>query len=162
MPNPFCGMIPSNQALGTATAGGPAAAPLSAIQRLHHDRLHLRLVDLPFHADARGKAVLPRLHFLVSYTNSKMIDDGAPGRNAPSARVPNFQNNNNRKLERSLSSQEDSQRLSIAAAYELPFGPGKRFLSSAPSVVKPIVGGGSLTGSRVPSGHSPRVDHVRQ
>jgi hypothetical protein len=82
------------------------------------------------------------LNFLVAYTFNKMIDDGAPGaRIAWIGDVPNFQNNNNRRLERSLNSQQGPQRFTIAAGYELPFGRSKAVGATAPGVANALIGG---------------------
>jgi len=82
------------------------------------------------------------LNFLISYTTNKMIDDGAPGsRIGWIGDVPIFQNNNDRRSERSVNSQLSSQRLSIAAGWELPFGRGKWIGSGISKTADRIIGG---------------------
>jgi len=84
--------------------------------------------------------------FLVSYTNGKLIDDGSPGRLSFFGNVPNFQNANNRRLERSISSQEVSQRLSANYTLMLPFGKGQRFLRDGKGPLAAVFGGWQLNG----------------
>jgi hypothetical protein len=75
-----------------------------------------------------------------------MIDDGAPGRLGFFGNVPTFQDNNNRRLERSISSQEVSQRLAMNYSVQLPFGKGQRLLGHAIRPVRAIVSGWQLNG----------------
>jgi len=85
------------------------------------------------------------VNLLVSYTGGKLIDDasqtvtflGAAGQK---------QDFYNRKAERSISAQDVSSRLVISANYELPFGKGRKFLSSAPAVVDWALGGWQVNG----------------
>ncbi len=147
VPNPFFGIIPATQALGTPTiAYGQLLRPYphfngvtttgstsgSSIYHSFQMRVEKRL--------SRG------LSALLAYTNGKLIDDGAPGRLASHGSVPNFQNHNNRKLERAVSSQEVSQRLSIAYTYQLPFGPGRGPLPVAGRIVRVLVAGWQING----------------
>ena len=162
VPNPFYGLIPATQALGTATvAAGQLLRPYPQFNgfatigstsgsSIYHS-FQMRVEKRFSHGFTS----------LLSYTNGKLIDDGGPGRNAFFGSVPNFQNNNNRKLERSISSQEVSQRLSIAATYDLPLGKGKRFLLERPFVRKPDRGRvADQRDQLLPRRRSPRIDHV--
>jgi hypothetical protein len=82
------------------------------------------------------------VNFLVSYTFAKMIDDGSPGgRISWIGDSPSFQNNNNRRAERSVNSQISPQRLSIAAGWELPFGRGKALASGVSPLADRFIGG---------------------
>ncbi len=80
------------------------------------------------------------LTLLVSYTWSKSLSDG----NVMAGGDPAGQDFYNRKLEKSLSTDDVPQNLSIAYTYELPFGPGKRFLKSG--IAGRIAGGWQLNG----------------
>ncbi len=71
--------------------------------------------------------------------------------------VATFQNNNNRRLERSISSQEVPQRLTFASTYELPFGNGKAFLEGLPAVPNWIVSGWQVNGILTLQGGIPLV-----
>jgi hypothetical protein len=83
---------------------------------------------------------------LASYTVGKLIDDGQPGRFGFLGQIPNFQNHNNRRAERSISSQETPQRLVFSYLYELPFGPGRALLSQSSGVLAQVAGGWQVNG----------------
>ena len=147
IPNPFLGLIPATQALGTPTITygqllrpypqftGFAAVGSTSGSSIYHS-LQMR-VEKRF---AHG------FNALVSYTNGKLIDDGSPGRNTTFGSVPAYQDNNDRRLERSISSQEISQQLSIAYRYELPFGPGKAFFAGSNPMISRLIGGWQING----------------
>ncbi len=77
---------------------------------------------------------------LTSYTWSKSLSDG----NIMAGGGPAGQDFYNRRLEKSLSTDDVPQNLSIAYTYELPFGPGKRFLKAG--IAGKIAGGWQLNG----------------
>jgi hypothetical protein len=83
---------------------------------------------------------------LLSYTTGKIIDDASTEANwlgpAASTRLDAY----NRRLERSLSSQDIAQRLVVSYMYELPFGKGKRFLSGLPRGANLLLSGWQLNG----------------
>jgi hypothetical protein len=83
---------------------------------------------------------------LVTYTNSKLISDTDTLTNWLEASTGQIQNNNTPKGERSLSSQDAPQRLVISYVLDLPFGPGKRYLSDASGVKAKLVGGWGVDG----------------
>jgi len=83
---------------------------------------------------------------LVAYTNSKLISDADTLTNWLEAATGSIQNFNNLKGERSLSSQDVSQRLVISYVLDLPFGHGKRFMSDATGVVDKLVSGWGVDG----------------
>jgi hypothetical protein len=82
---------------------------------------------------------------MISYTNSKLINDsrsensggGAPG----DFRVGNL----NRRLDRSINEDDIPQRLVVSAVYELPFGKQQKFLANG-GVLSHIVGGWQVNG----------------
>ena len=82
------------------------------------------------------------LSALVSYTNSKLIDDSfsiaGGGGGAGDFRVGRL----NRAQDRAIDEEDISQRLVVSAVYELPFGPGRHFLKGG--VVGHIIGGWQL------------------
>jgi len=143
VPNPFRGIIPSNQALGGATTTyGQLLRPYPHFTGMN--TTGSTSGSSTYHAmEIRAeKRYSQGLNFLVAYTFNKMIDDGAPGaRIAWIGDVPNFQNNNNRRLERSLNSQQGPQRFTIAAGYELPFGRGKALGGTASGAMNALIGG---------------------
>jgi len=83
---------------------------------------------------------------LVTYTNAKLISDTDTLTNWLEASTGTIQDNNTTKGERSLSSQDVSQRLVISYVLDLPFGPGKRYLSDASGVKAKLVGGWGIDG----------------
>lgn len=86
-------------------------------------------------------------NLLVSYTGSKLIDNGSGRIFGESAFVPPVQNAYNISAERSLSEGDVSQRLVLSHTVELPFGKGRTFASAAPPALDMIVGGWSATGA---------------
>jgi hypothetical protein len=83
---------------------------------------------------------------LVAYTNSKLISDADTLTNWLEAATGSIQNFNNLKGERSLSSQDVSQRLVISYVLDLPFGHGKRYLSGFDGPMDKIVSGWGIDG----------------
>ena len=83
------------------------------------------------------------LSFLVGYTVSKTIADVD---STPGFFAAGVQDAYNRKAERSLTSIDFPQDLVISYAYELPFGPGKRFLSGQDVFSKHVLGGWTISG----------------
>lgn len=143
IPNPFRGIIPAAQALGGATTtAGQLLRPypqFTGVNTIGSTSGSSSYHAVEIRADKRFSH---GLNFLISYTFNKMIDDGAPGsRIAWIGDVPNFQNNNDRRSERSLNSQQGPQRFTAAAGYELPIGKGKAFGAALPAWADHIVGG---------------------
>jgi len=68
------------------------------------------------------------LYFGVAYTLSKLME------------AVSYLNANDAKPEKVISDADRPQRLVLHGLYELPFGPGRRFVSSSNPVVKRIVG----------------------
>jgi len=86
---------------------------------------------------------------LVAYTNSKLLsntDTLTSWLEGSTGGVGQVQDYNNLKGERSLSSQDISQRLIISYVLDLPFGHGKRFLSGMSGVGDKVVGGWGIDG----------------
>jgi hypothetical protein len=83
---------------------------------------------------------------LVAYTNSKLLSDTDTLTNWLEVAAGGIQDNNNNKGERSLSSQDVSQRLVISYVLDLPFGRGKHYLSGASGAVDKLVGGWGVDG----------------
>jgi hypothetical protein len=91
------------------------------------------------------------LSFLLAYTFSKTIGD------ADSAQIPTAagqtgiftsgfqQNYYNQQAENTITSSDIPQQVALSYTYELPIGPGKRFLSSGGALGR-VVGGWSVSG----------------
>jgi hypothetical protein len=71
--------------------------------------------------------------FLGSYTNSKLIDN-----------IGARQDNYNLAAERGLSAIHTSQRLTLTGVWELPFGPGRQWLSGGNVISRKLVQGWQL------------------
>lgn len=85
------------------------------------------------------------LTMLLSFTGGKLLDD--------SSQVVTFLGNAgtkqdfyNRKAEKSISAQDVSKRLVISSTYELPFGKGRKFLTSASRPLELALGGWQMNG----------------
>jgi TonB dependent receptor-like, beta-barrel len=84
---------------------------------------------------------------LGAYTNSKLITDaGDVGFNFLGDNRAVVQDYNNRQAERSLSPEDISQRLIINYVYDLPLGPGKRWLSGTHGVMERLAEGWRAVG----------------
>jgi hypothetical protein len=86
---------------------------------------------------------------LVAYTNSKLLsntDTLTSWLEGPTGGVGQVQDWNNLRGEKSLSSQDVSQRLVISYVLDLPFGHGKKFLSGLSGVGNKAVSGWGVDG----------------
>jgi hypothetical protein len=87
------------------------------------------------------------LSWITSYTFSKAMSDATAFTGGGDFDTGNrIQNTFDKKADKGLASLDHRQRLSIASIYELPFGPGKPFLSGGPKVLGKVVGGWVLNG----------------
>ena len=148
VPNPFHGIIPSNSSIGAATTTlGQLLRPypqFTGVQQTWTSLGHSSYdaLQVKYH-----KRYATGLQFLVSYTWSKLIDDyssascGCLG----FLTVPAFTDNNNRRLDKSLSLLDVAHHLVANYQYDLPFGKGKRYLNGN-RLVSAVVGGWSING----------------
>ena len=83
---------------------------------------------------------------LIAYTNSKLISNTDTLTSWLEPSVGSLQDNNNLDAERSLSSQDVSQRLVFSYVLDLPFGQGRRYLSNVDGPLNIIVGGWGIDG----------------
>jgi len=86
------------------------------------------------------------LSFLMGYTVSKALTDVAGRGNIPGFFAAQPQDAYNRRAEKSLADTDIPQSLLFHYLYELPVGPGKRFLKQNNVFTKYIVGGWSISG----------------
>ncbi|MBA3269765.1 MAG: TonB-dependent receptor [Acidobacteria bacterium] len=86
--------------------------------------------------------------FLASYTFSKSMDHASGSGGTADSGVP--QNNRDLDAEWGPSVFDVRQRFVFSSIYELPFGPGRRFLNSAPALLATLLGGwqANATGPR--------------
>jgi hypothetical protein len=84
------------------------------------------------------------LSFLVAYTLSKTMSNTDTGFS-----VFNFGSENkfNQRAEWSTAGNDQTHLLTISGVYELPIGPGKRFLNKSGLIAKNVIGGWQLSGS---------------
>ncbi len=86
---------------------------------------------------------------LVAYTNSKLLtntDTLTSWLEGPTGGVGQVQDWNNLKGEKSLSSQDVSQRLVISYVLDLPFGHGKKYAANFSGVADKVVSGWGIDG----------------
>jgi hypothetical protein len=84
--------------------------------------------------------------FLAAYTNAKLLSNTDTLTTWLETGVGEPQDWNNLKGERSLSSQDVSQRLVISYVYDLPFGHGKRYMSDVSGAMSKVVSGWGVDG----------------
>ncbi|HEX3100416.1 MAG TPA: hypothetical protein VHQ01_01415, partial [Pyrinomonadaceae bacterium] len=86
------------------------------------------------------------LQFQANYTYSKAMGDAVDAQGNNQSDLVNRLTLRNKALDYRRSGQDQTQRIAANAVYELPFGKGRDFLSSANGVVNRVVGGWSLGG----------------
>ena len=144
VPNPFRGLV---------SVGPLSAATVSRSQLLLPYPQFLSVTEEAYAGNANynsfqlkvERRLTAGLMFLAAYTNSKTIGDVDPSLASIDV-ATGFQNNYNRRLERSLVPTDISQRLVFNFNYELPFGRGKRFGSHWNRVLDIFAGGWQLNG----------------
>jgi hypothetical protein len=146
--NPFQNVVPSTSPLNTPT--------ISNAQLL---RPYPEFGSVTLASQGSGDSVYDALQVkfqkrfgeggtaLLSYTNSKLIDDVETLSPWLESYGPaGYQYWGNLRLERSLSSFDVSQRFIASYVVDLPVGHGKRFLSNAHGLVQAIAGGWGVDG----------------
>lgn len=164
VPNPFFGVI--------TNPTSPLSAPTVEYRQLL--RPYPQYTDVSIHRRPQANSIYHAMtlrvekrfsqgfSFLASYTAGKSIDDGSAVAwwEGPTAR--SFLDHYNRRLERSVSSWDVAQRLVVNYLYELPFGKGKRFLSSLPRSANLIVAGWQVNGITTFQSGTPLIIAVPQ
>jgi len=84
--------------------------------------------------------------FLAAYTNAKLLSNTDTLTTWLESGVGYPQDWTNLKKERSVSSQDVSQRLVISYVYDLPFGHGRKYMADATGVTEKIVSGWGVDG----------------
>jgi len=133
--NPFYGILPTNSSIGGATVsrsqllrpypqytGVTRIAP--AFGNSHYESAQFQL----------EKRTSSGVTALISYTIAKNLGD-----------LTNADNAYNRQVERSLASFDVPQRLTATAAWDLPFGKGRRFGTDIPRLLDLAAGGWTLS-----------------
>jgi hypothetical protein len=142
--NPFFGVFPITGVLGApVVSAGQLLRPYSHLSGLLH--VNGSLAHSSYHSlqTKLRKRYSRGLHLLAGYTWSKLLDDtsGITGGD----HNPGYTNSNHRRLDKSLSALDIAHRLVASFQYELPFGPGHRFLAGR-GVTSALASGWSLSG----------------
>jgi hypothetical protein len=88
------------------------------------------------------------LQFLAGYTFAKNISNNEGEEGAYSdGGAPQGQNDNDQRNERALTVDDVRHRFTFSSLYEVPFGRGRRWLSTSNAVVNGVLGGWELTAS---------------
>jgi outer membrane receptor protein involved in Fe transport len=146
VPNPFFGVITdSTSPLSLATvARGQLLLPFPQYQAI--SAIASSIGSMTYHSMLAKleKRFSHGFTALVSYTNAKNIGDGSQGQVGPN----NFGVSDpyNLRLERSLDSQDVSQRLVISGVLELPIGRGRRLGANWSRPVDALLGGWQVNG----------------
>jgi len=144
--NPFFGIIPTTSSLGQRTiVQGQLLRPyphLTSLAQvwgsLAHSSYHALQVKF-------RKRYSNGLQMLAAYTWSKLLDDFSSVAGFLGQQNPGYTNNNQRRLDKSLSALDIAHRVVINYQYELPFGLGKPSLNRS-GLINVLFGGWSLNG----------------
>jgi len=145
VPNPYAGRVPGSLGGATITRAQsllpfPYYSSIS-VYNPHDGNLHSDALQLSAQRQARNGLLL-----LFGYTMSKLLDDSV---NSPLAYLNGIAANNgyqnvyNRRAEYSLDPADVSQRATVSALYNLPFGRNQKF-SSGNAWVNRAIGGFQL------------------
>jgi hypothetical protein len=85
------------------------------------------------------------LQFQVDYTFSKALSDARDAQGNNQSDLVSFRTLRNKGLDYAINNQDQRHRFVANGIYDLPFGNGRRFFSSANGVVNRIVGGFSVS-----------------
>jgi hypothetical protein len=85
------------------------------------------------------------LQMLAAYTWSKLLDDFSSVAGFLGQQNPGYTNNNQRRLDRSLSALDVAHHIAVNYQYELPFGRGRRYLNRG-GLWNLVLGGWGLNG----------------
>ncbi len=148
VPNPFYGII--------TTPGSPLAQPTITYNRLLRPYPQYDGVssfrkpgaDSIYHGITVriDKRFANGLSVLVAFTGGKSMDNAAAAVGYLGAVSSTYADQYNRGLEWSLSPQDVARRLVTSFVYDLPFGKGKKFVSSAPKVANLLIAGWQVNG----------------
>lgn len=134
MPNPFFGVLTSGPLSGQTVARQQLLRPypqFTGVSRLTPAHGNSVYHSLQVRVEKR---LVHGVTGLISYTISKNMTDIATSQNAY-----------NRQADRAVSDFDVPQRLTIAGAWDLPFGKKRHFLSNAPRALDLLAGGWQLS-----------------
>jgi hypothetical protein len=144
--NPFFGIFPATSPLGgRTTTYGQLLRPyphLTGLQHTFGSMAHSSYHSLQTKFRRRFGG---GLQFLAAYTWSKMLDDVSSVAFFLGQQNPGYTNNNQRRLDKSLSALDQPHTLVANFQYDLPFGRGRKLLNRN-KALDLIVGGWNLSG----------------
>ncbi|MGH9935311.1 MAG: carboxypeptidase regulatory-like domain-containing protein, partial [Blastocatellia bacterium] len=144
--NPFFGVFPATSPLSARTTTyGQLLRPYPHLTGLQHtlgSMAHSSYHSLQTKFRRRFSG---GLQFLAAYTWSKLIDDFSSTANFLGAQNPGYTNNNQRRLDKSLSALDQPHTLVANFQYDLPFGRGRKLLNQN-KALDWLVGGWNLSG----------------
>jgi len=144
VPNPYYGQITSGTLSGKTVTQGQLLNPYPDYLSIYTLSSHGAASTYHAFQLTAERRFSNGLSALVSYNNSKLIND-ASSSNAGSSSNPDYRIGRlDRRGERSLDENDIPQRLVVSAVYELPLGPGKPWLTGG--VAAAILGGWQLNG----------------
>ena len=149
--NPFFGLVPTGT-LSTATVTrGQLLRPYpqyGSLSTLNPARTQNIGSSVYHSATLRiEKRFSQGVNFVVSYAKAKLIDDSSGRIFGENGNPPPIQNNYNLRGERSISEGDVAQRLVFNHTVDLPFGKGKKLMSTAPRALDLLIGGWSASGT---------------
>jgi len=144
--NPFFGIIPATSSIGQrTTTQGQLLRPYPQFTGVTHtwgSFAHSTYHSLQVKFRKRYRS---GLQLLGAYTWSKLLDDYSSVAGFLGQANPAYMDNNDLRVDRSLSSLDIAHRLVVNYEYDLPFGKGRRFLNRGGALG--LLGGGwSLNG----------------
>jgi Carboxypeptidase regulatory-like domain/TonB dependent receptor-like, beta-barrel len=144
--NPFFGIFPATSPLGALTTTfGQLLRPYPHLTGLTHT--WGSMAHSSYHAlQAKFRRRFSGgLQFLAAYTWSKLLDDFSSVAGFLGQQNPGYTNNNQQRLDKSLSSLDQPHTLVTNFQYDLPFGKGRRFAPDNRALGW-LIGGWNLSG----------------
>ncbi len=128
--NPFFGIFPATSPLGgRTTTFGQLLRPYPHLTGLQHT--WGSMAHSSYHAlqTKFRRRFSGGLQFLAAYTWSKLLDDFSSVAGFLGQQNPGYTNNNQRRLDKSLSALDQPHTLVVNFQYDLPFGRGRKLLT---------------------------------
>lgn len=146
VPNPFFGIVASGPNSGRTIARGRLLRPFPHFDGVNFPNREAGSSTYHSFQLRAEKRFASGLSLLLGYTASKLISDVSSDKGFAGDIAAPIQDSNNRRLDRSLSPQDNSQRLVFSYLYDLPLGAGKRWLAGRPRAAQALVSGWQLSG----------------
>jgi hypothetical protein len=151
--NPFYGLITVGSLAGKTIPAGQLLRPYPEFGSINVRAVHEG--NSTYHsAQLKAERRFSKgFSLLVAYTFSKMLTN-AGSRTTTNFANPSIQDSNNLSAEKAPGNVDVPQRFVVSYNWELPFGPGRAFLST-PGLIGKIVGGWQLNGITILQGGVP-------